>query len=113
MSRAITPATSLDTLKKEAKRWLKGLRAGDSEARARFERVLRPTPVKPGLRDVQHALAREHGHEGWAALKQAVQAAPAAIAFTAETLGRGLHPSVGRSGPGVQHAGSSRRSAAQ
>ena len=84
MSRAITPATSLDTLKKEAKRWLKGLRAGDSKARARFERIHPTHTGEPVLRDVQHALAREHGHESWAALKQAVQSAPAAVAFTTE-----------------------------
>ncbi len=84
MSRAITPATSLDTLKKEAKRWLKGLRAGDLKARARFERIHPTHTGEPVLRDVQHALAREHGHESWAALKQAVQSAPAAVAFTTE-----------------------------
>ena len=30
-------------------------------------------PARPVLRDVQHALAREHGHESWIALKQALE----------------------------------------
>jgi ankyrin repeat protein len=58
--------STLDNLKKEAKRRLKALRA-DSAA------------DRPSLRDVQHALAREHGHESWRAMVEAVareQAAP-------------------------------------
>ena len=55
-------------LKKEAKRWLKALRAGDEEARARLTRAHPQAPVDPGLRDVQYALAREHGLPGWTAL---------------------------------------------
>src|SRR5947207_170665 len=85
MPRQITSATSLDNLRKEAKRWLKALRDGDAEARARFEQAYAPSgpaeagrhvhaaPAKPGLRDVQHALAREHGRDNWIALKQAVE----------------------------------------
>jgi hypothetical protein len=34
MTRRITPQTSLDNLKKEAKRWLKELRANNPDARA-------------------------------------------------------------------------------
>ena len=58
---------SLDNLKKEAKRWLKALRANDAEARARLTRAWPEAPAEPCLRDVQHALAREHGHENWKA----------------------------------------------
>ena len=36
MSRALTSATTLDQLKREAKQWLKALRTGDPEARARL-----------------------------------------------------------------------------
>src|SRR5687768_11883539 len=68
----ISSATSPDTLRKEAKRWLKALRAQDAEARARFERASPGGPAAPGLRHVQHALAREYGHESWLALQQAV-----------------------------------------
>jgi hypothetical protein len=72
MPREITPATSLENLKKEAKRWLRALRAGDSEARARLDRAYPEAPREPVLRDVQHALARERGQQGWIALKQAI-----------------------------------------
>jgi len=58
----------LEHLKKEAKRWLKALRANDEQARARFTRLYPNAPAQPGLRDVQHALALEHGVSGWAAL---------------------------------------------
>lgn len=70
MPRQISSRTTLDTLKTEAKRWLKALRAGDGDARARLDRALGDPPADPTLREVQHALAREYGFEGWAALKQ-------------------------------------------
>lgn len=94
MARQITPATSLDNLRKEAKRWLKALRAGDPDARARLERGNPTRSPNPALRDVQHALAREYGHESWNALKLAVEktpgegAAPIARARTAEEYER-------------------------
>jgi hypothetical protein len=77
MSRHITPTTSLENLQREAKRWLKALRARDREARERFEAALTDAPVDPTLRDVQHALAREHALSGWAALRARVEAPPA------------------------------------
>ena len=70
MPRKISPATSLETLRKEAKRWLKALRAGDAEARARLDRVYAAAPRDPALRDVQQALAREYGYRDWAGLKE-------------------------------------------
>jgi hypothetical protein len=63
--------SSLESLKKEAKRWLNALRANSEEARARFTLALGSVPDSPTLRDVQHALAREHGFGGWATLKEA------------------------------------------
>ena len=69
MSRSLTPDSSLETLRKEAKRWLKALRAGDAEARRRIVAVRPAALANPSLRDVQLALAREHGLPGWAALK--------------------------------------------
>ena len=71
MSRTITPATSVDGLKKEAKTWLKDLRSGTPEARARFLRAYPAGPERPVLRDVQHALAREYGFDNWLALSKA------------------------------------------
>ncbi len=76
MPRRITSATSLDTLRKEAKRWLNALRAGSADARARFDRVHPAAPRHPTLRDVQHALAREYGHESWMALKESLVRPP-------------------------------------
>jgi hypothetical protein len=70
MSRPITPATSLETLKKEARRWLNALESGDAAARARLLAAVPDAPADPTLRDVQHALARELGLPGWAALKR-------------------------------------------
>jgi uncharacterized protein len=69
MSRQVTPQTTLENLKREAKRWLKALRANAADARARFQRALPNGPEIPTLRDVQHALALEHGLSGWAELK--------------------------------------------
>ncbi len=62
---------SLLNLRKAAKRWLKELRAGVPEARARLERAYPNAPARPVLRDVQHALAREHGYDNWIAWKTA------------------------------------------
>lgn len=76
MPRTISASTSLDHLRKEAKRWLNELRAGDNEAFTRFGRAYANGPPKPGLRDVQHALACEYGHESWIALRQALAQRP-------------------------------------
>src|SRR5438477_8118144 len=73
MQRKLTPATSLDNLKKEAKRWLQALRANDPDARSRFEAAYPNAIGRPVLRHVQHALAREHGMESWKELKQALE----------------------------------------
>jgi uncharacterized protein len=73
MNRQLTSRSSLETLRKEAKRWLKALRAPDDKARERLRRSYPDAPSQPGLRDVQHALAREHGVESWVALKVALE----------------------------------------
>ena len=72
MSHALTSATTLEHLRKEAKRWLKALRAGDPKARQRLLAATPTAPSEPGLRDIQLALAREYGLPGWTALRQAV-----------------------------------------
>lgn len=74
MQRRLTAATTLDSLRKEAKRWLKALRENDPEARERLRRVYPKAVGKPVLRDVQHALARECGLASWRLLKQALEA---------------------------------------
>jgi hypothetical protein len=65
---------TLESLKKEAKHWLSAIRQNQPEARTRFERVIANPPTEPHLRDVQHALALEHGFSGWAELKQKLTA---------------------------------------
>jgi len=72
MPRQFTHRTTLANLKKEAKRWLHALLTGAADARARFDRVLPNAPRVPTLRDVQRALALEHGLPGWSALKHRV-----------------------------------------
>lgn len=66
----LTLNPKLDNLKKEAKRWLKALRANEQEAVARLRRIYPDAPAKPGLRIVQHAIALERGFDGWEALKK-------------------------------------------
>jgi ankyrin repeat protein len=69
MVRKLTAKSSLDSLKKAAKRWLKALRAGEPAAFARLKQAWPHAGTNPGLREIQQALAREHGAESWAALK--------------------------------------------
>jgi uncharacterized protein len=61
--------TTLDNLRKTAKRWLKALRDGDLAALDRLRRAYPGAPASPTLRDLQHALARERGFENWKELK--------------------------------------------
>lgn len=75
MQRKLTPATTLDNLRKEAKRWLKALRENDAGARTRLQRAYPTVSARPVLRDVQHALALEYGQENWKELKEAVHKA--------------------------------------
>jgi hypothetical protein len=63
----------MENLRKEAKRWLKALRANDPDARARLTRAYPKAPALPVLRDVQHAMARERGYDNWAAMKRALE----------------------------------------
>jgi uncharacterized protein len=72
MSRMLTRDSTIENLRREAKRWLKALQAGDVAARRRMLAVTPVAPVEPGLRDVQLALAREFGFPGWVALRQAL-----------------------------------------
>ncbi len=62
--------SSLDNLRKAAKRWLKELRIGDPAAVARLQRVYPKAMAGATLRDIQHALALERGFESWTALKK-------------------------------------------
>lgn len=80
----------MDALRKQAKRWLRALRGGDADARARLERAYPAAPPQPVLRDVQHALARDYGYESWLHLKRAHEetARAAAAADTPQAYDR-------------------------
>ena len=73
MTRQLTAQTRLENLRKEAKRWLRSLRAGDAEAHERLRRAHPGASAAPTLREVQHALAREHGETHWGALRRHVE----------------------------------------
>src|SRR3954469_10394956 len=90
MQRKLTSTTTLDNLKKEAKRWLKALRENDAEARERLTRAYPTASETPVLRDVQHAIAREYGLAGWKELKAAVEGAAARGAAPADLVTRFL-----------------------
>ena len=64
--------STLENLRKSARRWLKALRADDADAHARLKRADPNASSNPALRDVQHALAREHGHTSWIDLRRAL-----------------------------------------
>jgi ankyrin repeat protein len=68
MSDTLARPTSAESLRKEAKRWLKAIRAGDAGAAARLRRAHAAAPVAPSLREVQHALALERGFPNWRSL---------------------------------------------
>jgi ankyrin repeat protein len=72
MNRKLTARSSLENLRREAKRWLTALRANDSAALKRLRSAHPGASTPPGLRDVQHALAREYGLPNWAAFKDSL-----------------------------------------
>jgi uncharacterized protein len=83
--------TTSDNLRKTAKRWLKALREGDAETRARLARAYPAAPAEPGLRDVQHAMARERGHESWKTMLDAVGRNPTERSTFADRVGGSTH----------------------
>jgi hypothetical protein len=72
MAFKLTSQTNLEALRKEAKRWLKAVRAGDPQALDRLARM-HPVQKTPALRVVQHALALEYGFPGWTTLKRELE----------------------------------------
>jgi hypothetical protein len=74
MSDKLARRRSLESLKKEAKRWFEALRRNIPDARTRYERLVSNVLAKPTLRDVQRALALENGFSGWTELKRKLTA---------------------------------------
>jgi len=66
----------VETLRKEARFWLKQVRANHSGFTKRLRLAYPAAPATPTLRDMQHALARERGYENWKALVAAVRDQP-------------------------------------
>jgi len=94
MIRKLTANSSLDTLRKEAKRWLKAVRAGEADALTRLQRTLPRAEGSAGLREIQQALAREHGLESWAALTLQLADAGLARRTHAERLAEFLEQAI-------------------
>jgi ankyrin repeat protein len=74
MSRALPERADLGFLAKQAKDFLRDVKAGDAIARERL-RVWGPAGAsdRPKLADCQHALAREYGFASWPKLKAHVE----------------------------------------
>ena len=58
----------IESLRKEAEFWLKQVRDNHSGFTKRLRLAYPGAPAQPTLRDIQHALAREHGYESWKVL---------------------------------------------
>src|SRR5688500_4506212 len=97
-SRTLGAGATLESLKKEAKRWLKALREGDAAARERLRRAVPNAAADIGLRDVQHALALEHGGSSWSALKAALADRALAKRCAGERADASLRHAVDRAG---------------
>ena len=91
----LTPQANLESLRKEAKRWLKALRAGDPQAMERLA-TIHPGHNTPSLRTVQHALALEHGFPSWAALKRELEERAIAARSQADRVRLFLEKSANR-----------------
>ncbi|MEI9982728.1 MAG: hypothetical protein WDN69_05670 [Aliidongia sp.] len=95
MSRALTDKSNLESLKKEAKRWLKAWSAGDADAGRRLATLWPKAPPEPGLRHFQHALALDYGFAGWPALREALADRALAKRSRAERVGEILRSAWG------------------
>lgn len=106
-SRELTSRSTLETIRRQAKRWLKEIEAGDGEAIARFRKLIPNHAGVAKLREVQHALARDYGLSNWAALKQELAAREAAARGHAALVALFLEKSALRYGvrPGTQSWG--------
>ena len=100
------PKSSLESLRKEAKRWLKALRANDAAALERLRKANPNAPNEPGLRDVQYALARELGLTSWLAVRDALADRDASARDRPELVARFLRNACPdwRVGGGLRHS---------
>jgi ankyrin repeat protein len=71
LSNSLSPRSSFESIRKQAKKLLRQFAAGNRDALARVHAQL-PAPVLPlSLRDAQLVLAREYGFAGWQDLRAA------------------------------------------
>src|SRR5215472_941580 len=71
-SNLLSPRSSLDSIRKQAKKLVRQFATNDAEAQARVHAQL-PAPNLPlSLRDAQLVIAREHGFAGWRDLRAAL-----------------------------------------
>jgi ankyrin repeat protein len=68
-TRSLAANATLDSLKKQAKAFLKSLQAGDPSVRARVTPYF-SDPAGVGLQDIQLVVAREYGYSSWTKLKE-------------------------------------------
>ena len=103
-TRELTPRSTLETIRRQAKRWLKEIETGDGEAVAQFRKLMPGHAGTPKLREAQHALARDYGLSNWAALKQELTTREAAARGHAAIVALFLEKSALRYGvrPGTQ-----------
>jgi len=80
LNRSLPPHPNLDHLRREAKRLLRALKAGDSDTVSLLRRLRKyagtgeaEITASATLLDVQQALARDYGYDGWPALKNYVE----------------------------------------
>ena len=64
---------TLDDFRKQAKDWLKEVRRQNPGPVKRLRLAYPGVRGTPVLRDIQHALAREHGYDNWKSLKSAIE----------------------------------------
>ena len=67
-TRSLASTATLDSLKKQAKAFLKAVQSGDASARSRVAPYF-PDSAVVGLQDIQLVLAREFGFSSWTKLK--------------------------------------------
>jgi hypothetical protein len=94
MRRNLSPSTNIDSIKKEAKRWLNAVRSADPKAISRLRAAYPQCGEPPCLRDIQHALALEHGASGWKALTSQVASvpAPANVPYSIDPVEHAISP---------------------
>ena len=73
-TRSLAGNATLDSLKKQAKAFLKAAQSGDTSARSRVAPYFADV-TDIGLQDIQLVLAREHGFSSWAKLKAHLESA--------------------------------------